>query len=186
MSKIAISGASTGTATFTLESPATSTNRTLTLPDNTGTILTNATAGTVLQAVFASTLTQVEGSFSTATSLGLAASITPTSASNKILVLVSANGLGVRGSGLTYWDGYLSRGGTNLGAFGNYIGANLTSGGFWGASLCFLDSPNTTSSITYALTGIRTTGSDNCIFNISTGIAGTGTRSTMTLLEIVA
>jgi hypothetical protein len=40
MSKIAISGASTGTATFTLESPATSTNRTLTLPDNTGTIIT--------------------------------------------------------------------------------------------------------------------------------------------------
>jgi hypothetical protein len=40
MSKIAISGASTGTATFTIESPATSTNRTLTLPDNTGTIIT--------------------------------------------------------------------------------------------------------------------------------------------------
>jgi hypothetical protein len=40
MSKIAISGASTGSATFTIESPATSTNRTLTLPDNTGTIIT--------------------------------------------------------------------------------------------------------------------------------------------------
>jgi hypothetical protein len=40
MSKIAISGAATGTATFTIESPATSTNRTLTLPDNTGTIIT--------------------------------------------------------------------------------------------------------------------------------------------------
>jgi hypothetical protein len=46
MSKIAISGASTGTATFTIESPATSTNRTLTLPDNTGTILTSGTAAT--------------------------------------------------------------------------------------------------------------------------------------------
>ena len=40
MSQISITGASTGTATFTLESPATSTNRTLTLPDNTGTIIT--------------------------------------------------------------------------------------------------------------------------------------------------
>jgi hypothetical protein len=40
LSKIAISGASSGTATFTIESPATSTNRTLTLPDNTGTIIT--------------------------------------------------------------------------------------------------------------------------------------------------
>jgi hypothetical protein len=46
MSKIAISGASTGTATFTIESPATSTNRTLILPDNTGTILTSGTAAT--------------------------------------------------------------------------------------------------------------------------------------------
>ena len=44
MSQISITGASTGTATFTIESPATSTNRTLTLPDNTGTILTTATA----------------------------------------------------------------------------------------------------------------------------------------------
>jgi hypothetical protein len=40
MSQISITGAATGTATFTLESPATSTNRTLTLPDNTGTIIT--------------------------------------------------------------------------------------------------------------------------------------------------
>ena len=48
MSKIAISGAATGTATFTIESPATSTNRTLTLPDNTGTIITTGStfAGT--------------------------------------------------------------------------------------------------------------------------------------------
>jgi hypothetical protein len=40
MSKISIAGAATGAATFTIESPATSTNRTLTLPDNTGTIVT--------------------------------------------------------------------------------------------------------------------------------------------------
>jgi hypothetical protein len=40
MSQISITGASTGSATFTIESPATSTNRTLILPDNTGTIVT--------------------------------------------------------------------------------------------------------------------------------------------------
>ena len=45
MSNIAIKGAATGTGVFTLESPATNTNRTLTLPDATGTILTTATAG---------------------------------------------------------------------------------------------------------------------------------------------
>ena len=41
MSNISISGAATGTATFTIESPATSTNRTLTLPDEAGTITTS-------------------------------------------------------------------------------------------------------------------------------------------------
>jgi hypothetical protein len=48
VSKISIAGAATGTATFTIESPATSTNRTLTLPDNTGTIITTGStfAGT--------------------------------------------------------------------------------------------------------------------------------------------
>jgi hypothetical protein len=38
LSKVAIKGASTGTATFTIESPATNTNRTLTLPDAAGTV----------------------------------------------------------------------------------------------------------------------------------------------------
>jgi hypothetical protein len=43
MSKISIAGASTGTATFTIESPATSTNRTITLADATGTMVVSGT-----------------------------------------------------------------------------------------------------------------------------------------------
>jgi hypothetical protein len=44
MSKVAIKGASTGTATFTIESPATNTDRTLNLPDGSGAfVLTDAT-----------------------------------------------------------------------------------------------------------------------------------------------
>jgi hypothetical protein len=42
MSNIAIQGAATGTGVFTLASPATNTNRTLTLPDEAGTVLTSA------------------------------------------------------------------------------------------------------------------------------------------------
>ena len=42
MSKIALKGGATGTATFTLEAPETSTNRTLTLPDGAGTVLVGA------------------------------------------------------------------------------------------------------------------------------------------------
>jgi hypothetical protein len=48
VSKISISGAATGTATFTIESPATNTNRTLTLPDATGTLaLTGAASNKI-------------------------------------------------------------------------------------------------------------------------------------------
>jgi hypothetical protein len=43
MSKIAVSSPASGTATYTISAPAGSTDRTLTLPDNTGTVL----AGTV-------------------------------------------------------------------------------------------------------------------------------------------
>ena len=48
MSQIKLSSNASGTGIFTIESPATNTNRTLTLPDNTGTILTSAStiAGT--------------------------------------------------------------------------------------------------------------------------------------------
>lgn len=44
MSNIAIKGATTGTGTFTIESPATNTDRTLTLPDEAGTVLTSGGA----------------------------------------------------------------------------------------------------------------------------------------------
>jgi hypothetical protein len=47
MSKIAIQGAVTGTGVFTLASPATNTNRTLTLPDEAGTVLVNGTTSNV-------------------------------------------------------------------------------------------------------------------------------------------
>jgi hypothetical protein len=43
MSKVAIQGAATGTGVFTLASPATNTDRTLTLPDEAGTVLTSGT-----------------------------------------------------------------------------------------------------------------------------------------------
>ena len=48
MSKIALSPNASGTGTFTIASPNSSTDRTLTLPDNTGTIITTAStfAGT--------------------------------------------------------------------------------------------------------------------------------------------
>ena len=45
MSLLAVQGGATGTGTVTLLAPITNTNRTLTLPDATGTVLSTATAG---------------------------------------------------------------------------------------------------------------------------------------------
>ena len=45
MSKISLTGNASGTGTFTIASPNSSTDRTLTLPDNSGTVLTTATPG---------------------------------------------------------------------------------------------------------------------------------------------
>ena len=47
MSKIALTPNATGTGTFTISSPATNTNRTLTLPDEAGTVLVNGTTSNV-------------------------------------------------------------------------------------------------------------------------------------------
>lgn len=49
MSNITIAGNAAGTATFTVEAPATSTNRTLTLPDSAGTLATTTDSITQAQ-----------------------------------------------------------------------------------------------------------------------------------------
>jgi len=71
MSKVAITGNASGTGTFTLAAPNSNSDRTLTLPDNTGTIITTGStfAGTgpafsaylgSTQAISASTTTKVD------------------------------------------------------------------------------------------------------------------------------
>lgn len=54
MSKIALSGNASGTGTLTISAPNTSTDRTLTLPDNTGTLVSTGSTAGVSQAMLAS------------------------------------------------------------------------------------------------------------------------------------
>jgi len=54
MSKVQLAGNASGTGIFTIASPNSNTDRTLTLPDNTGTLVTTASTGTVTQAMLAS------------------------------------------------------------------------------------------------------------------------------------
>lgn len=57
MSNIAMAGGSTGSGTVTLLAPSTSTNRTLTLPDSTGTVLTTGSTAVVTPAMLTQPLT---------------------------------------------------------------------------------------------------------------------------------
>jgi len=53
MSKIALSGNASGTGTFTIASPNSNTDRTQTLPDNTGTLINTGSTGVITNAMLA-------------------------------------------------------------------------------------------------------------------------------------
>lgn len=109
----------------------------------------NMPAGSVLQVVHGSTKTNVTTTTTTSTDTGLSASITPSSTSSKILVLVSQN-VFLYGASTISGNIYLYRDSTRVNTDTNY--------GIWTVtatelqviySINHLDSPATTSSITY-------------------------------------
>lgn len=162
MSVVKVQGNASGTGIFTVAAPATNTDRTLTLPDNTGTFLTSATtagfpAGSVVQVVQGYTATTTTTTSGTAVDTTLSASITPKSATNKVLVLVSSNGYVARGgTAISYGDiyMYIVRGATSLvsGRTGINFGVNTWTDLFPAQSgYVYLDSPATTSSTTYKM-----------------------------------
>jgi len=193
-----------------LPRPNSNTNRTLTIPDATTTIVgTDATqtltnksivatqltgtiaaarlpAGSVIQVVNATYGTQVSTTSGAAWTDVFSASITPTSSSSKILVLCSANGC------------HKSAADTNLGLrvicgtstivikidglipyTGSAVFASAT------ASTSYLDSPATTSAITYKLQFINMLATGTVYVNTYSGNAGDSV-STLTLMEIAA
>ena len=115
----------------------------------------NFGAGAVLQVVFATTTTETS---TTSTSVWsdttLTASITPASASNRILVLLSQNGVNRQNNpgGVKV---RLLRGATALNEYAGIYGAAWQGGGIGSengvgaVSAEHLDSPNTTSPVTY-------------------------------------
>ena len=107
----------------------------------------------VVQATLGGGVTTTSGTFVTT---GLAASITPTSASSKILIMVTANGC------YTFTSNHelhltIYRGGSNIASSGS--GQNAAFGWGYGPSspvgtninISYLDSPATTSSTTYTI-----------------------------------
>tara|TARA_B100000242_G_scaffold172482_1_gene123656 strand:- start:305 stop:790 length:486 start_codon:yes stop_codon:yes gene_type:complete len=106
--------------------------------------------GTVIQVVQGSTTTaSSHGSTSTLSDTNLSASITPSSASNKILVTIQQHCYCLRYGGTIV----IVRGSTNISAvtdtYQNYINPGTTASFRWYHTQSQLDSPNTTSAITY-------------------------------------
>ena len=181
MGDIVLAGATSGTTTLT--PTAVSGTTTLTLPTTNGTVLTNGTntnfpAGSVLQVVNATYVVTTSDSSGSYVTSGLTASITPSSASNKILVIVNQLGCGKTGN--SYLLARLKRGATVLATLSGGSGYTNTTTtiNFGGLGLTWLDSPSTTSSTTYS-TDFATAVATNQVY-----VQGNGENSTITLMEI--
>ena len=138
-------------------------------------------SGRVLQVVANTTSTPVSTTGTADT--GLTASITPTSSSSKILVLVNQEYYiysGGTDSGLLY---YLYRGATNI-HYGSGHTIYIATGSSQNESINFysinfLDSPASTSTVTYKMTSVATAGA-TVLNQYNSNV------STITLMEIAA
>jgi hypothetical protein len=185
MSKVQLQGNASGTGIFTIASPNSNTDQTLTLPNQTGTILTNASttgfpAGSVLQVVNSIRTAGDATTSVTFVATGLSASITPTSATSKILIICTAPLYNAGDNFHQYTTIY--RGGSNLVAneMQLFAAGGSVSGRWSNGSMTYFDSPSTTSSTTYTVY-FRSLTAGNQV-NYSTA----GQPSIMTLMEIAA
>ena len=158
MSSVKIQGDSSGTGVLTISAPNTNTDRSITIPDKAGAIAIGA--GTVVQFVSSTGTSATSTTSSTFTDCGISASITPTSTSNKIVINIVSNvqvsrsadsaAGGMRilrdstvihaspdSSGPTQWYNAAFGGGVTSMSFNNNLG------------FLVVDSPSTTSSVTY-------------------------------------
>ena len=210
MSSVQISGSASGAGVLNIAAPSTATNRTLTLPDNTGTLISSATttginatalttgtvptarlpAGTVLQVVSTVKNDTFSSTSTTNTDItGLSVAITPTSTSSNILVLVQSNYGPGGGSQIANFQ--IVRNSTNIANPSNtgllysstVTAYQITSDQTANYSISYLDSPATTSATTYKVQG-RTTSGTWYVNRRNT--ADMNTISTITVMEIAA
>jgi hypothetical protein len=207
---------STGGGSVTIQEPNTASDFTLSVPSRTATVVTDDGSGKIRKAdlpsgsviqVVSVTKTDV---FSASMArrvytdiTGLSVSITPTSTSNKILVLCTIN-YGTDGSGSPAMTFRIVRNGTAISVgdgSGDRMQGAVVSMSFSApdanrginGNLNFLDSPSSTSSQTYKaqlLVAEPNTGNYTCYVNTSGGDANmpyvTRAVSTITVMEIAA
>jgi hypothetical protein len=191
MSSIVIFGDTSGS--ITLDTPAVAGTNTLTLPASTGTILTTASsgqvvpraalpAGCILQVIQATTTTYVTAGSTAYADTTLTATITPTSATSKILVMVN-QAIGVSGSG-NVGNIKLVRNSTDVQIWGFGIFYTGSSDIYGYSSNNYLDSPSNTSAVTYKTQFNRTGGSGTTRVQYSD--SNGNQVSTITLMEVAA
>jgi len=192
MASIKLRGDTSGE--LVIEAPAVAGTNTLTLPADTANILTDNSSlpaanltgslpagmgGKVLQVVNATYGTSTTSTSSTYADTGLTATITPSSASSKILVTVHQTGL-IKTTNYTGVNLKLFRDATELLQFEDSAGQQYTTA--WnfvgGSGTTYLDSPATTSAVTYK-TQFASNGN-----NATAYVNGFSATSTITLMEI--
>ena len=161
MSLVKVSGNASGTGTLTIAAPNTNSDYTLTLPTNTGTLISTASTGqvipkaalptgSVLQVVNATTIAAISTSSTSFVTTGFSVSITPSSSTSKVLLFVNGGG-GFSGDINRSIFSTIYRGATNLGdaTYGLERMYGNSSSVIAPHSMSVLDSPATTSSTTY-------------------------------------
>lgn len=137
----------------------------------------------VLQVVSATYSTAATNSTTTYSDTGLTATITPSSTTSKILVFVSQNGLHkTSGNSSNAISIILLRNGTTIQSFAKSLGYDgvAVSRYLGSASTMILDSPATTSAVTYK------TQFSNEVNAASSSTQISGTTSAITLIEVSA
>jgi hypothetical protein len=134
-----------------------------------------------LQVVSASTATQVASASSTFADTGLTATITPQSATSKVLVIVNQAGV-YKDTNNTWVLLQLYRGATMISGFEAYgaYNASANPNGVGSCSTTILDSPATTSATTYKTQYASASNNPAAFVQVASS------RSTITLMEISA
>jgi len=208
MSKVVIQGNASGTGNFTIAAPNSNTDRTFNLPDAAGTVLTTGNqsdfpAGSVLQVV--NTNTSSSSSVNSNTWVDyLSSSITPSSTSSKILILHTVsyggeyNGYGAGRCARSIGGGSATalRIGSPINtetyftdhSFGMHTNNANDTYKMWQTSFNYLDSPSTTSEVTYTFSIKSDSGNRVLHVNVSNSNPGTGANAppntSVMLLEI--
>jgi hypothetical protein len=198
---IVLVGSTSGSCT--LQEQAVAGTTVLTLPTTSGTILTTASSGqsipkaalptgSVLQVVQAVSSAQQATTSNTYTDISFfSVSITPNFATSKILAIVNVNGV-YSGQLLTGLQTRLRRDSTDI-AFGSCYGSyhgGATDAEVGSVVMQILDSPATTSAITYKVQFRTRTAGNSVIVNLNDSgnvqINDASTNSAITLMEIAA